>query len=210
MNLIKIYGERNSGTIFLEWLLKKNLSVNILETHELGWKHRLAPEEAELSEFNRENVIFLCLVKNPYSWLLSMHKRPYNHESLKNLSFLDFVTYSYGDYRNPVIMWNKKNRSYLDMAGFVSHHEMVKYEDILQDSSILLNKITEKYDISRPPFYKSVSNLLTNSHGIKQQKFHKEYYLNELWIKKLRDEHIERINQFIDKDLMEKFNYSIL
>ena len=40
---IKIYGERNSGTNFLEKLLRKNLlNVNIEEGHfttRMGWKH---------------------------------------------------------------------------------------------------------------------------------------------------------------------------
>ena len=100
MRFIKIYGEQNSGTIYLEWLLNKNLDTTLLDSYEFGWKHRMAPSEDELTDKIKQEVLFLCLVKNPYSWLISMHKRPYHHESLRKLSFFDFLKYSYGDYRN--------------------------------------------------------------------------------------------------------------
>lgn len=210
MRYVKIYGARNSGTIFLEWLVNKNLDVKTLDTYDLGWKHRVAPVEEELTKKMKDDVVFLCLVKNPYSWLLSMHKRPYHHESLRGLSFLDFVKYSYGDYRNPTIMWNVKNDSYLKLKEFVRNHEIVKYEDILKDPNKFLDELSEKYDIEKPAFYKNINNLLTNKHGIKHQKFHKEYYLHERWRMKLRHEHVELINKFLDKDLMEKLNYTFL
>ncbi len=210
MKYVKIYGTRNSGTIFLEWLISKNLNVKNLDTYDLGWKHRVAPCEDELTEKMKEDVIFLCLVKNPYSWLLSMHKRPYHHESLRNLSFKDFVKYSYGDYRNPMVMWNTKYESYFKLCEFVKNHEIIKYEDILKDPNKTLDNLSEKYGLEKPAFYKSINNLLTNKHGIKHQKFHKEYYLHEGWRMKLRPEHIEQINKFLDKELMEKLNYTIL
>ena len=210
MRFIKIYGEQNSGTIYLEWLLNKNLDTTLLDSYEFGWKHRIAPSEDELTEKIKQEVLFLCLVKNPYSWLISMHKRPYHHESLRKLSFLDFLKYSYGDYRNPIVMWNTKNASYVKMSDFVKFHEIIKYEDILMDPAGFVNKMAEKYGFSKPPIFKNMSNLLTNSHGIKSQKFHKEYYLTEEWRKNLRHDHVKQINDWLDQSLMEKLNYSIL
>lgn len=133
MKRVKIYGERNSGTIYLEWLLQNNLDIKMATTPDLGWKHRLAPVEDELTETVKKDIVFLCLVKNPYSWLLSMHKRPYHHEDLRKLSFTDFLRYSYGDYRNPIIMWNLKYQSYVKMQGFVENIQFIKYEDLLVD-----------------------------------------------------------------------------
>lgn len=210
MRFIKIYGEQNSGTIYLEWLLKKNLDATLLDSYDFGWKHRVAPSVQELTEKMKQEVLFLCLVKNPYSWLISMHKRPYHHESLKKLSFLDFLKYSYGDYRNPVVMWNIKNQSYLNMNDFVKFHEIIKYEDILESPSTFINSLADKYGFPKPAIFKNISNLLTNSHGIKSQKFHKEYYLTEEWRKNLRHDHVQHINAWLDKNLMEKLNYSII
>ena len=210
MKFIKIYGERNSGTIYLEWLVKKNLNTEILETYDLGWKHRLAPTEDEISEKTKKDVLFLCLVKNPYSWLLSMHKRPYFHESLRKLSFSDFIKYSYGDYRNPIIMWNLKNQSYLDLSNFVENHKIVRYEDVLKDPATTINSLADKYGFKKTVFFKNIQNLLTNTHGMKSRKFHKVYFINEEWKKRLHNININHINKYLDKDVMEKFNYSFL
>ena len=210
MRFIKIYGEQNSGTIYLEWLLNKNLDTTLLDSYEFGWKHRIAPSEDELTDKIKQEVLFLCLVKNPYSWLISMHKRPYHHESLRKLSFLDFLNYSYGDYRNPIAMWNAKNASYVKMSDFVKFHEILKYEDILMDPAGFINKMADKYSFPKPAMFKNMSNLITNSHGIKSQQFHKEYYLTEEWRKNLRHDHVKQINEWLDRSLMEKLNYSIL
>lgn len=139
-----------------------------------------------------------------------MHKRPYHHESLKELSFSDFLKYSYGDYRNPIIMWNTKYKSYLELGNHVDNHLIIKYEDALVDIKECLNRFSEKFDVSKPEFYKNIKNLLTNKHGIKSQKFHKDFYVQEKWKKNLRSHHVEQINKYLDKDLMEKFNYSYL
>lgn len=210
MRFIKIYGEQNSGTIYLEWLLKKNLDATLLDSFDFGWKHRIAPMEDELTDKMKAEVLFLCLVKNPYSWLISMHKRPYFHESLRKLSFLDFLKYSYGDYRNPVVMWNLKNSSYLSLGTYVKFHEILRYEDILMDPSGFINTTADKYDFPKPTLFKNIPNLLTNSHGMKSQKFHKEYYLTEEWRKNLRHDHVQQINEWLDKDLIKKLNYSII
>ncbi|MBN2174563.1 MAG: hypothetical protein JW731_10550 [Bacteroidales bacterium] len=210
MKFIKIFGTVNSGTVYLEWLIRKNLDIQILNTYDLGWKHRIAPSKEELTDETIENVIYVCLTKNPYSWILSMHKRPYQHEALKKLGFFDFIKFSYGDYRNPIIMWNQKNNSYVQLADYVKHHILVSYEDVLYDPKKFLDEFADKFHLRKPPFYKNINNLLTNSHGLKQKHFHKDYYLEEKWKSKLNPEHIEYINQFLDKQLMQKLNYSIL
>jgi hypothetical protein len=210
MRFIKIYGEQNSGTIYLEWLLKKNLDATLLDSYDFGWKHRVAPSEEELTEKMKQEVLFLCLVKNPYSWLISMHKRPYQHDSLRKLSFLDFLKYSYGDYRNPIVMWNIKNASYLSMNDYVKFHKIVKYEDILEEPAKFVDSIAEMFSFPKPAIFKNISNLLTNSHGIKSQKFHKEYYISEEWRNKLRHDHVKQINTWLDRSLMEKLNYTII
>lgn len=210
MKFVKIYSERNSGSIYLEWLLRKNLDIVISDTFDLGWKHRLAPSSDELSEKLKEEVIYICLVKNPYSWLLSMHKRPYLHESLKSLSFADFVRFSYGDYRNPITMWNTKNNSYLGMEDYIRNFKLVRYEDLLVDSENEIIAIADKFGLKMSGTFRNINRIITNSHGVKKSRFHKDYYVDEIWKKKLRDIHIERINQFLDEKLMQKLNYSII
>ncbi len=207
---VKIYGERNSGNIYLEWLLAKNLEIDILKSPAYGWKHRIAPGEDELTDEMKNNTIFACLVKNPYAWLISMHKRPYNHESLRKLSFGEFLKYSFGDYRNPVIMWNIKNQSYLDLKERVSQYILFRYEDLIEDFKTELNRFADQFSLEKPELYKNINNLLTHTHGIKSQSFHRDYYLEERWKHNLRGKHIDFINEHLDKSLMKQLNYSLL
>lgn len=210
MDKIKIYGERNSGTIYLEWLIHKNLVAEIVEGFEFGWKHRLAPVEDELTDLMKNEILYLCLVKNPYSWLLSMHKRPYQHEVLKDLSFSEFIRYSYGDYKNPVALWNIKNRSYVELGNHVRHHMILKYEDLLKEPRTQLDHIAEVFSIEKPGLFINIQKLLTNKHGIRREKFHTEYYIKEAWRKKLHRDQINFINSNIDQDLMRQFDYTLL
>jgi len=95
---VKIYGERNTGTSYLEALLVRNLAVDCLRggvprsirrffanserardwyfhatyRSNLGWKHACVPTESQLAiaRTNSTDVLFLTLTKNPYAWLL--------------------------------------------------------------------------------------------------------------------------------------------
>lgn len=204
---VKIYGERNSGAIYLEWLIKKNLEVDLTDDFEYGWKHRLAPSEEELTEYMKKDVIYLCLVKNPYSWLLSLHKRPYNHESLRKTSFAEFLRYSFGDYMNPTVMWNIKNRSYLNMRDYVRNHKIIRYEDLLKDPKGSIEELADRFGLDKPGFFKNIHNLLTHSHGVNRRKFHTDYYLKERWRSSLNNDHIRQINKYLDDSLMKELEY---
>lgn len=209
MKQIKIYGERNSGTIYLEWLLKNNFNIELLDKPITGWKHRIAPSKEEISSLDND-ICYVCLVKNPYSWLLSMQKRPKGHDELKNLRFRKFLICPYGDYRNPIIMWNLKNQSYIDLGTYTKNHVVVLYEDLLQDISPSLNSIAQKFGLEIPPIYKNIQSKLTSTTVISGSKFHPAYYLKEKWKQKLKPIHIDIINEFLDKELMDKLNYTLL
>lgn len=93
--IIKIYGERNTGTNYLMQLLRNHLNIlaefkegfiipsvfspiDASRLEKLGWKHRLASAEfLENQQVSREEILIITLTKNPYSWLLSLNKRSY-------------------------------------------------------------------------------------------------------------------------------------
>jgi hypothetical protein len=207
---IKVFGERNSGTIYLEKLLQKNFKINIADFQTLGWKHRLAPDKEELAKAD-EHLIYLILIKNPYSWLRSMHRKPYNHEELKKLSFNQFIEFPYGDYRNPVIMWNDKYTSYLKMEQNVKNITFIKYEDLLEFPEKILTDLKNKFNLKTSLFWFSdINNQLTNHHGEMKKKFHKNYYLKEKWKSEYTPKTLDLVNKYLDRNLMHQFNYKIL
>ena len=82
-NTIKIYGERNSGNNYLIKLLDSNiinLNPSAWKMHteaRFGWTHGLPipTDEANILKIN-----FIILVKNPYSWLLSLYRNPHKNK----------------------------------------------------------------------------------------------------------------------------------
>src|SRR5690554_5707917 len=98
---IKVYGERNTGTNYLEQLLELNVDLprlpgvvpsfvarldrgaeasrdawfRLTRRWNLGWKHQAAPTPAQRASWRCGGVLFVTLTKNPYSWALSMHRR---------------------------------------------------------------------------------------------------------------------------------------
>ena len=146
--LIKLLGERNSGTNYLQKLIELNVDVDVLPgtappyvfrffpksefacdayfmltgTSNLGWKHAIAPFGNELVRIQERypNLLFVTITKNPYSWLLSLHRHPYHQRSAIG-DFEEFLQSPWptvkrerhpNPFPNPIIMWNEKNSSY--------------------------------------------------------------------------------------------------
>jgi hypothetical protein len=92
----------------------------------LGWKHTCVKPPEELNQYKSviSNLIFLTITKNPYSWLLSLYRRPYHQYYSDNPSFETFLqrqwkTIGRDNVKNapitPVELWNIKNKSYLQL-----------------------------------------------------------------------------------------------
>jgi hypothetical protein len=210
MKKIKIYGIENSGSIYLEWLIKHNLNIQFDTDYELGWKHRIAPSQGEITDHHKQSTIFICLAKNPYTWMLSTHKRPYGHECLKKLKFGDFIRFSYGDYQNPVVLWNIKNASYVQMKSYVDNFMLINYEDLLSNPKDIIQVIADKTDQKMPLFFKNMQYVLSGSKGKTSHRFHTEHYLDGKWKKNLTKVHVQQINGFLDEKLMEELNYTFI
>ncbi len=86
---IQIYGERNSGTNYLHFLLEHNIK-NIKVGYKYGWKHGFAKVDQMKDQVNAEDLI-ICLFKDPYSWLVSMHGKPHHAPQLVGTTFSEFI-----------------------------------------------------------------------------------------------------------------------
>ena len=69
-----IYGERCSGTNYLENLININFNVNI--TWEYGWKHFFGFEDEKLK--NSDDTLFICIVRNLPDWINSFYRQKYH------------------------------------------------------------------------------------------------------------------------------------
>jgi hypothetical protein len=240
MNLIKMFGERNAGTNYLKRIIELNLNVRqmrdsvprwvgrlqtLLPGEEylrdfyfkltwrsnLGWKHSRVSLPAKI----RSDIGFVTVTKNPYAWLLSLHKRPY-HQHARRVDFETFLASPWrtiwrdnldmATLRNPILLWNIKNKSYLDLA---QQHPtiLVRYEDMLRDPSGQIERIATTFDLKHKTrqFVDLIES--TKKDTGKDNNYYKNYYLNEQWRIKLSPRAVELINKSLDTKIMEKFGY---
>jgi len=105
-----LFGERNSGTTYLQKILAKNFEIPF--TKDYGFKHwyikghnpRGRPNQTTDNEClkslnDSDETLFIFIVRNPLDWLYSMFKKPY-HIKTKYKNFIEFISHPYIAYEN--------------------------------------------------------------------------------------------------------------
>jgi len=181
----------------------------------LGWKHTLVEPAERLKTHAActDDLLFLTLTKNPYAWLLSLHRRPYHHYGPALGDFRTFLTMPWrtvgrenapGEFSSPVEMWNAKNASYRRLGdGLPVLH--IRYEDLLADPDRILTDIQEKSGCRRRP-----ERAAPGADDEEASAFYRSYYLEEQWRKRLSAIEIGLINERLDDDLRAFFRYEKL
>jgi len=244
--ILKIYGERNTGTSYLRELIVQNFEVECLtgsvprrmqrlfpsserasdlyfrvtEARNLGWKHAVAPTPERLARSRRDpnRIVFVTLSKNPYAWLLSLHRHPY-HAALRPGRFADFLCEAWptvgrenapSAYPNPIVMWNQKNASYLALADYAMTLHC-RYEDLIRDPIQFLHDFSRKHAIpSRGPAFRNITEATKRHDRGRTFEDYRDYYGNERWREDLDRECIRRINAELDPEVMARFGYSFI
>jgi hypothetical protein len=67
-----IFGERCSGTTFLNSLMAANFDVKL--TWEFGFKHFFGFNALE----NSDDTLFIGIIRHPHTWLNSFYKNPWH------------------------------------------------------------------------------------------------------------------------------------
>jgi len=239
---LKIFGERNSGTTFVQLLLEQNLPVKALpggiprflyralpfefvrdvwfrctDRNNLGWKHGF-PDETSIRKFlNKKQLILVCVCKDPYSFLLSLFRRPY-HLNLNGGTFTEFLESPYASvkrehakaaFKNPVELWNAKNRALFDLSQLDLPVVLFRYEDVLADPEAAVERIGKVYHLKQTELFRGVPCSTKRDRERSFEDF-RSHYLNEKWKDDLEREHVERINSSLDTDLCRELGYAVL
>ena len=135
--------------------LVKDLYFYLTYKHNLGWKHTCVKPVTALKKYNilANDISFLTITKNPYSWLLSLHRNPYHLYCGKP----DFETFLVTPLktigrdncsktlRNPMELWNVKNASYLQLTELNCLN--ITTESIFENPKTVVNKIGTQFSI---------------------------------------------------------------
>jgi hypothetical protein len=200
--------------------LVRDIYFHLTYSKNLGWKHALvrSPEDLKKYSIVKKNLSFLTVTKNPYSWLLSLHRRPYHQYYSKKPDFERFLQTPWKTVgrdnvtkkilNSPVELWNLKNASYIRLPNELPALNITS-ESILADPERIIHLISSKLSIARLS-----ENFVDYERSTKDKtrdtNYYRDYYLNERWKENLSTEAISIINDGIDKKLMMHFGYKFL
>ena len=203
---VKIFGERHTGTNALSLFIRENFDLKFKYYEFLGWKHRLAPKKVEWIKYDTNNILFIFLFRNPYTWLKSMYMEPYYQHYLKinDRSFEEFIKFSIEDYENSICLWNQKNESYLKMSKEVNHSLNICIEDFRLDQSKIHQQIAEMIGIKSAEFIEF--NNYVNGRGVEINKDIDK----SLAIPEFSNSEINYINSYLSQSIMKEIGYDFL
>lgn len=153
-----IYGERCSGTNYLEQLMLMNFDIKL--TWKYGHKHFFG--FSNLS--NSDDTLFIGIVRNPYKWINSLYREKHHLPSSLFDSFDSFLNnefWSHNDAGHELMgdrhIYTKKRYKNIfemrytkmkflseDMPKKVKNYIFIRYEDLLTNFDVIMNKIKNK------------------------------------------------------------------
>ena len=244
--VIKIYGERNTGTNYLQQLLRANFKVEVLPgghpehrwpfnatfsgsemfremwhfltfRRNLGWKHTAIAQEKFIKAFSAfPGLRVIFLLKNPYSWIVSLHRRPYHSPSHLEKSLGEFVEQPWRTLRRehlprvvdgPAQLWQMKVASYQSIADKIPSIA-IRYEDLLRDPEAVVAGLGKELKL---PVRGQWRNIEASAKGdIKGFSDYRDYYLNERWKGDLTPEITGAITRRLEAPTLERFGYQVL
>jgi hypothetical protein len=210
-----IYGERCSGTNYLEQLILHNFDIEV--TWEYGWKHFFGFNDLS----NTDDVLFIGIIRNLCDWVNSLYREKHHlkPELTKDVdSFLNNTFYSVDKknneymtdrhiqtkerYKNIFELRHTKNNFLLEtMPKLVKNYCIITYDNLIENFSNVMNKIrsfglTVKTNINFPVnvyYYKKKKNI---TYVPKKNEIDDEIILN-------------KANLFYEKILFPKLNTKI-
>ena len=210
--------------------LVRDVAAYFSYPHDLGWKHS-RPKDAQslgkASLVRKRGVLFITITKNPYSWLLSLHRRPYHQRYQRKPPFIEFLQTPWKTLirenvsqavNSPVELWNIKNRSYISLHDSELDTVALTAEALLKDPETEITRIAREFSIprTRPHFTNydsstktSESNTVTRD-SEKDTSYYRDYYLGEKWKEMLSVEALDLINRSLDPALMKYYGYDYL
>ena len=223
---IKIHGLQRSGTNYISHLVNENF----IDTNALvnlgGWKHGYYGVPWMLGH----ETHVLVVTKNPYAWLVSVYNywgknRKLNiGPDLNGIPFEDFVKNKiYLEKQkdipylvratNPVQHWNNMNFHWLSIRINSKKLFVLAYEAVLENSKEVIKQIGNQFEVKqKKEFVESNTTFIPSGETLKpsNEKFNKEYYQKNDFMKEYSPELLEFVNSQLDLDVMLRLGYPIV
>lgn len=222
---VQIYGERCSGTNYLQELLTKNISP-LSHTNEYGWKHFFPPK----SFSNSEQCLFIVIYRDSFDWLRSFYLQPHHvHQSIRKLSFSKFIRSEWhcvydeqsnthpteelymqemmferdpntgNRFQNILSMRSSKINALESLKEKVNYVEYVRYEELKKNPEQFIQHLIEKYNL---PTYQKFEDIITYK-GNTQEVFKQKKYFD------LKKADLKFIAENLDLQLERQIGYHL-
>jgi hypothetical protein len=175
MEYFSIFGERCTGTHFVQYALLNNFNIKyeVLREKPIKEKHFFGFNEDMFNSDIADKTLFIYVVRDPVDWIDSFFKRlhhvpPENKVSIENFIYNKFYSiYELGDkigdeimedrnmitkerYRNIFELRKVKNDYMMNyVKNKVKNFLILKYEDLRDDYENTLNKIKNQFNLTQ-------------------------------------------------------------
>jgi hypothetical protein len=171
-----IYGERCSGTNFLEETIKANFNIEI--TWKYGWKHFFGFYDFKQTE-KENDTLFIGIIREPINWLYSFYMNPH-HVPKENLKLPDFLLNTFystmnadPNAPNPELL--KEDLNYVTKDKYKNIFELRKYKN-----NYLMNILPKKVKNYLFIRYEDLSNYTEKVLTIISHKFNLEFKTDKI------------------------------
>jgi len=165
-----IYGERHSGTNFLEKCIKQQFGLDL--TYFYDFKHFFGWRKPEAITYKGRHTLFIGIVRNPYDWISAFYVSPHNVPSENRYSIHNFVTKEWYSvnlqleeilqdrnftkksnpprYKNIFELRNTKCL-YLShiMPAIANNYVLISYDTFLRNHKLYLNLIMDRFNLKK-------------------------------------------------------------
>lgn len=187
----QIYGERHSGTKFLQQSIKDTFQIP--ETSFFGHKHWMGFAKPERIAYER-HTLFVGIIRDPYDWILALYDLPHHIPQCNRSNFHNFLfNEHYSIHQNGAEVLHDRNftkvnkpryknifelrsnkAKYLNeiMPEIASNYILVTYESLLENLNNIINIISSRYNLLKkgnPPSPKPIYK--RNFSSIDEQNF---------------------------------------
>lgn len=210
--IIKIFGERRTGTNALARTIGSNFNLQIAGYGYFGWKHRCAPSAEEIDRFAKKHTFFVITTRHPITWAFSMFHNPFHFRVPGTFEqFLDSTVYDSqddgfpGSYPNPMTLWNEKNGSYCKLLE-EGPTSLVRLEDFTLDTSSTLRNLATFFDEPPPVSPTTFQNKIDETGNLTDRSVNKN--LLDPSMLALSSHAKKRIIDTVDWSVAERLGYS--
>jgi len=197
MKTVKMLGLMRSSTNLLELLLQANYHVKVLSNGG-GWKHGLYRVPQELGR----SAPTVCLVKEPYSWMVSMYRY---RGRRKTRTFEDYLKAA-----ELPVAWNCQVKHYADVCARVREAELVKAETVMFHPHAVCDRLAVAFGLRvKPGEFKTIPQRVGSNRRVGKKPFNLRFYRDARYMRVYSRRLLEYANRCLDHRLMARLGYAV-